>query len=75
MLFLLSIIIHFSFLLNLYPKVLRFIKLMWRNDEKIVAFRTQKLERRLLEKGKSPLPAERVRQSIKEYNIGSCENI
>ena len=48
---------------------------MWRNAEKIVAFRTQKLETRLLEKGKSPLPAERVRQSIKEYNIGSCENI
>ena len=48
---------------------------MWRQDKKIVAFRTQKLERRLLEKGKSPLHAERVRQSIKEYNIGRCENI
>ena len=48
---------------------------MWRQEKKIVAFRAQKLERRLLEKGKSPFPAERVRKSIKEYNIGKCENI
>ena len=38
---------------------------MWRNEEKAVFFRAEKLEKTLRQKGKSPLPADKVRYSIK----------
>lgn len=37
---------------------------MWRKDEKLLFFRAEKLKR-LRQNGKSPLPADRVRHSIK----------
>ena len=47
-----------------------FIKPMWRKEEKLLFFRTEKLEKRLRQKGKSPLPAARVRHNIKKFNLG-----
>lgn len=38
---------------------------MWRNEEKLLFFRSEKLEKRLRQKGKSPLPADKVHHSIK----------
>ena len=37
---------------------------------KIIVFRSEKLEKTLREKGKSPLPAARVRHNIKKFNLG-----
>lgn len=41
----------------------------------IFASRTEKLEKRLRNRGKSPLPAERVCHLIRMYNSGRCKNI
>ena len=38
---------------------------MWRREEKLLFLRAEKLVKKLRQKGKSPLPADRVRHSIK----------
>ena len=38
---------------------------MWRGEEKLLFLRAEKLEKTLREKGKSPLPADKVHHSIK----------
>ena len=38
---------------------------MWRGEEKLLFFRAEKLKKTLREKGKSPLPADKVCHSIK----------
>ena len=38
---------------------------MWRGEEKLLFFRAEKLVKTSRQKGKSPLPADRVRPSIK----------
>ena len=43
---------------------------MWRNEEKAVAIRTEQLEKRLVNKGLSPMPAKQVRKNIKKFNLG-----
>ena len=45
--------------------MLNFIKPMWRGEEKLLFFRAEKLKKTLREKGKSPLPADKVCHSIK----------
>ena len=44
--------------------------LWWRNGEKIIFFRSEVLEKRVEERGKSPLPADKVRRSVKKFNLG-----
>ena len=53
--------------------MLNFIKPMWRNEEKAVAIRTEQLEKRLVNKGLSPMPAKQVRKNIKKINLGRCQ--
>ena len=43
---------------------------MWRKEEKLLFFRSEKLEKTLRRKGKSPLPAARVRHNIKKFDLG-----
>ena len=50
--------------------VLNFIKPMWRNEEKAVAIRTEQLEKRLANKGLSPMPAKQVRKNTKKFSLG-----
>ena len=50
--------------------MLNFVKPTWRNGEKIIFFRSEVLERIVAERGKSPLPADRIRRSIKKFNLG-----
>ena len=50
--------------------MLNFVKPSWKDEEKIIFFRSEVLEKKVKERGKSPLPADRVRRSINKFNLG-----
>jgi len=50
--------------------MLNFIKPTVRKEEKIIFFRAEKLQKRVTDEGKSPLPTDTVRRSIKKINLG-----